>query len=796
MSRNTKSFFLFLIIFIYSNSFAQYSKLDDVIAPVKLIAGKPDTILVSDLYYSDNYNISFDKRKGISVDYNKNNLELIVTADSALEGITSLNFEERNKTYSIPIFIKKINKHTFSFKPGKPYKSIYLFGSFNSWNRQEFQMKDDGSGIYKVSVPLEPGRYEYKFFVDGDEILDPQNPETVPNGIGGINSVITIPDPHSEKIFLHKINYSPGKTAGEFKFYLETEKPHSLGESNIFAWIDNLSLDKKNIGLDNGYINITIPNSELAKSKMLRIVVSINGLNSNVQMIPLQNGKPEDGKIFSWYDGMIYSLMIDRFNDGNKKNDLPVKNDSLSWKANYQGGDFVGVTQKINAGYFDSLCINTIWISPVNDNPDEAFKESPPPHRWFTGYHGYWPISATKVEEKFGTFNDLKNLIKTAHKHHIKVLLDFVSHHVHQENPLFKEHRDWFGHLKLPDGTLNLRMWDDHRLTTWFDPYLPSFDFINSRKAVDFMSDNAIWWLEKTGADGFRHDAVKHVPNIFWRTLTKKLKKEIEVPRHEDVYQIGETFGNYDLVSSYVNNGQLSGQFNFELYNTAQAVFIDPKRSFKDLETEMDKTIDVYGPLHLMGNIMDSHDKNRFMAYADNEIDLSEWNATEKGWKNPPTVKDPYSYKKCELYYAYMFSIPGLPVIYYGSEFGMTGLSDPDNRRMMRFGNQLDKNERKMLDVVRQIVNVRKNNLALRYGDFYTLRADDKFYAFIRSDFYERVLVVLNKSDEKQNLDLNIPEIYSSGTAVNLIDKSVYQVEGNKVKVSLEPRGWMMLKLK
>jgi glycosidase len=459
------------------------------------------------------------------------------------------------------------------------------------------------------------------------------------------------------------------------------------------------------------------------------------------------------------------------------------------------GGDFTGVTQKITGGYFDSLGVNTLWISPVVDNPDEAFKESPAPHRWYTGYHGYWPISENKVEEKFGTFDELKNLIGTAHAHHIKVLLDFVSHHVHQEHPYFKEHRDWFGKLELPDGRLNLRLWDEQRLTTWFESYLPSFDFLHSKKAVDTMSMNAVWWLKNTGADGFRHDAVKHVPNIFWRTLTKKLKSEIGVPEGKDIYQIGETFGNYDLVSSYVNNGQLSAQFNFELYNTAQAVFIDPKRSFKDLDIEMNKTLEVYGSLHEMGNIMDSHDKNRFMAYADGAIDLSQWSAIEEGWSNPPEVKNPYSYKKAELYLAYMLTVPGLPVIYYGSEFGMTGLSDPDNRRMMRFGNELNENEKKMLEVVRGIVKVREKNSALRYGDYYTLLADDKFYAFIRSDFDERVLVVLNKSDDTQNVTLDLPTVYASTKAANLVDGPVLKVDNSKLKVELGARGWAIIKL-
>jgi len=796
MYKYKKNIWLALLFGFSSIGYAQISKLNEIIAPIKLIAGKPDTILVSDLFYSDNYNISFQSGKGIKASYGKDGLQLVITADSTFEGVSVLDFKFGKEIFSIPLFVKKINKCTFYYTPDKPHKSINLFGSFNSWNRQEYLMKDvDGKGTYKISIILEPGRYEYKFYIDGEDILDPKNPETVPNGIGGINSVITILNTHEEKIFLHKIKYSPNKITSEFQFYLESENPHTLNNSNIFVFVDNRKLDKKYISPNGANINLLIPNTELAKTKMLRVAVSLDGLNSNMQMIPLQNGRPNDGKSFTWYDGIIYSLMIDRFNDGDKKNDAPVKNDSVLWKANYQGGDFVGITQKINSRYFDSLSINTIWISPVVDNPDDAYKEFPAPHRWYTGYHGYWPISDTKVEEKFGTFDDLKNLIKTAHKHNIKVLLDFVSHHVHQEHPFFKEHRDWFGKLELPDGRLNLRLWDEQRLTTWFEPYLPSFDFLNSKKAVEVMSDNAVWWLKKTGADGFRHDAVKHVPNIFWRTLTKKLKKEIEIPQGKDVYQIGETFGGYDLVSSYVNNGQLSSQFNFELYNTAQSVFIDPKRSFKDLETEMNKTLDVYGTLHLMGNIMDSHDKNRFMAYADNEIDLSQWSATEEGWKNPPEVKDPYNYKKAELYYAYMFSIPGLPVIYYGSEFGMTGLSDPDNRRMMRFGSQLNEHEKKMLEVVRGIVKTRKNNTALRYGDFYPLQADNKFYAFIRSDFSERVLVVMNKSDEQQNLKVKLPEVYSIKKAINLENNSILKFERNELNIPLGPRGWMILKL-
>ena len=212
-----------------------------------------------------------------------------------------------------------------------------------------------------------------------------------------------------------------------------------------------------------------------------------------MQTVFLLNGSPlkSTDKIFNWHDAIIYSLMIDRFYDGDKSNSIPIIHDSLSMKANYNGGDFAGIIKKLEAGYFDSLGVNVLWISPVYDNPNKAFRESPKPHRWTTGYHGYWPVNSFGTDEHFGTMEQLREIVQTAHKHNIKILLDFVSHHVHKENPLFKQHKDWFGSLYLPDGSLNIRQWDSHRLTTWFEPYLPSFDFLHSDDAINFITNNA-----------------------------------------------------------------------------------------------------------------------------------------------------------------------------------------------------------------------------------------------------------------------------------------------------------------
>jgi len=778
-------------------STAQQKGITDIITPLKLTSGFADTVNISDLFYAPAYDAEFFPHKNFTVEFNKEKNILIIKPDRSFEGVSTIDFNYSGSMFSIPVYVKKRSETLFIFKSGKKYKKVFLFGSFNNWNRSEFQMKDKSDpSIYTATITLEPGRYEYKFFADGEELVDSANKETVPNGLGGINSVITIPNPHNVKIFLHKLKYNSTEEYSEFIFYLEASAAKEITASNIIALIDNKRAPNKYIQVKLQEIKITIPQKEIADAKSLRVIADLSGIVSNMQIVPLAQGKPHGNSgQFDWRDASIYSIMIDRFNNGNTNNDNPVNQDSLDRKANYNGGDFAGITQKINEGYFDSLGINTIWISPVNDNTNNAFREYSAPHRWFTGYHGYWPVSENKTEEKFGTLDELKNLIGNAHKHNIKILLDYVSHHVHQEHPFFKEHPDWFGKLKLPDGRLNLRLWDEQRLTTWFEPFMPSFDFQNSYEAVKAISKNAVWWLQNTGADGFRHDAVKHVPNIFWRTLTREIKEDISLPEHKQVYQIGETFGSYPLVSSYVNNGQLDAQFNFEQYNTALAVFINPNRSFKDLDNEIEKGLEIFGRLHLMGNIIDSHDKVRYMAFADGAINLNQSNAAEFAWNNPIQVKNEESYAKAELYFAYMFTVPGIPVIYYGSEFGMTGAADPDNRRMMRFGKDLSDSETKMLHTVSRIVKLRSENSALRYGDYYPLYADKNIFAYCRTDFYERILVILNKSEEKQDIDLNIPAFYKSTSAFNLADKSSYKIENDKLHLKVKPRSSLILKL-
>jgi glycosidase len=792
-----KKCFTLIIALVTFGCTQPQNTITDLIKPVTLKQGTTTIVTISDLFYADNYDVSFLPNENFDVQVNKAENTINFKALNNFSGLDLASFNLSGETFELPIKLIQKKRYSFTYKAEGTPERINLFGQFNGWNRDNLPMKDeDGDGTYNITIPLDPGRYEYKFFVDGAELIDPINPVKVPNGMGDFNSVLVISKSAAANHYLHLLDYKKEKNTFSYNFYYESITKDLIAKKNIVALIDNFKIKPENMKLKGSKISLSFKKDELKGNRIIRVAVSINGIATSFQTVRLENGSPIVNELFNnWDDAIIYSIMIDRFNDGDTTNNNPVEHPELSFKANYQGGDLQGIIDKLEDGYFDSLGVNTFWISPIVDNTNIAYKEFPTPHRYFTGYHGYWPVSAVDVEEHFGDMQLAKKFVETAHNHGMNVLLDYIANHIHQEHPFWEEHRNWFGVLELPDGRKNLRLFDEQRLTTWFEPYMPSFDYDGSDEALQLMTDNAVWWLKETGADGFRHDAVKHVPYKFWRTLTKKIKQEIEIPGNKIAYQMGETFGGFDLISSYVNNGQLTSQFNFNLYDVAIPVFLNSDNSFELLDMQMQKTFSVYGVNHLMANIMDSHDKIRYMAYADGDIEINSNTAKEMGWTDPPEVDHPSSYKKLQLHLAYILTIPGVPVIYYGDEIGMTGAADPDNRRMMSFDNDLNMLEKENLKEISKLVHLRKNHSALRQGDFLTLQTDDHCYAYIRSDMNERILVVLNKSEEKQKVQLNIPQIYNLTEAVDLSNGNTYRIINDELILDVSAIDWIICHL-
>lgn len=788
---------IFLIsVFISSINYAQ--KIYDLIQPLNLLQEGRTTVLLSDIFYSDSYDVEFSSGQNVNVEYNVSSNEVSFIPKDNFSGIELISFKLNGEKYQLPVKLIRTKKYLFTYKPVSGEKQVNLFGQFNSWDRQSLPMKDlDGDGTLEVEIPLDPGRYEYKFFIDGKEVVDPANPVKVSNGMGDFNSVRIIEEPMTDKMFLHIIGTEEKDNEILLKFYFENvDRSNFVDKKSLIALFDNKLFPKELIKLKGREISLILKGKMLSGNHYVRLAVNRMGKHSNIQTVQLHNGIIAGNSDFhTLNDNIIYNLMIDRFCNGDTSNDAPIIHDSLFIQANYQGGDLQGLINKLQEGYFDQLGINAFWLSPIVDNTNNAYREYPSPHRWYTGYHGYWPVSSTKVEEHFGDMNLVKKFVELAHQKKSSVFLDYVAHHVHKEHWMWKDHRDWFGNYNLPNGRLNLRLWDEYRLTTWFEPYMPSFNYVDSFEALEFMTDNAVWWLKVTGADGFRHDAVKHVPNEYWRLLTSKLKREISVPEKKEIYQIGETFGGIDLIASYVNNGQLNGQFNFNLYDVAIPTFLDANVSFKLLDYQMQKSFQVFGYNNLMGNIMDSHDKIRYMAYADGDLAINDGRAIEIGWTNPPQVDNPESYDKLKLHLAYLLTIPGIPIIYYGDEIGITGAADPDNRRMMRFDNELNEYEKQTLKDVSKLIHIRKEHSALRYGDFLTLQADENIYAYLRSDMNERILTIVNKNSGEQKVNYDLPAMYKLMIAKDLITGKEFEIKNNKLDITVKGTGYLVLKL-
>ena len=155
-----------------------------------------------------------------------------------------------------------------------------------------------------------------------------------------------------------------------------------------------------------------------------------------------------------------------------------------------------------------------------------------------------------------------------------------------------------------------------------------------------------------------------------------------------------------------------------------------------------------------MGYITGNQDRARFISYAGGDLKFSE-NAKMAGWKRNIGVGDSIGYRKLSMLMALNMTIPGIPVIYYGDEFGMPGGNDPDSRRMMRFGDQLNAQEKRTLETTRQLVRLRKENMALLYGDFCLFEAKANTLIYARKYFDNVVIILFNNSKEEKSIALN-----------------------------------------
>jgi len=288
---------------------------------------------------------------------------------------------------------------------------------------------------------------------------------------------------------------------------------------------------------------------------------------------------------FVWENANMYFLLTDRFNNGDKTNDKNFnRTKETAVLRGFKGGDFAGVTQKINEGYFTKLGINALWFSPVVEQIHGATNEGTGNTY---GFHGYWTKDWTAIEPNFGTEAALRTLVETAHANGIRIVMDVVLNHtgpVTEKDEVWPE--DWVRTSpactydsyenttactlvkNLPDiltesnkevslPNFLLEKWkNEGRLKeelASLDDYFSRTGYPRTPQAyiVKWLTD----YVKDFGIDGFRVDTVKHASETAWDMLyteasfafdTWKKNNPEKVLDQNSFYMMGEVY-NYGI---------------------------------------------------------------------------------------------------------------------------------------------------------------------------------------------------------------------------------------------------------
>lgn len=404
----------------------------------------------------------------------------------------------------------------------------------------------------------------------------------------------------------------------------------------------------------------------------------------------------------TWQDEAIYFIMVDRFNNMDPTNDQNV---NVNDPKGYFGGDLKGVTAKLD--YIKEMGFTAIWLTPI-------FKNMP------GGYHGYWIEDFYEVDPHFGTLGDLKTLVKEAHKRDMKVILDFVANHVGYNHPWLHDptKKDWFHPKK------EIFDWNDQtQLENGWVYGLPDLAQENP-EVKTYLIDAAKWWIKETDIDGYRLDTVRHVPKSFWQEFAKEVKSV-----KKDFFLLGEVWSDDPRYIAEYGKYGIDGFVDYPLYGAVKQSLARRDASLRPLYDVWEYNKTFYDRPYLLGSFLDNHDTVRFTKLA---IDN----------RNNPI-------SRIKLAMTYLFTAPGIPIMYYGTEIAMNGGQDPDNRRLMDF-----RADPEIIDYLKKIGPLRQELPSLRRGDFTLLYEKDGMAVLKRQYQDETTVIAINNTSETQHVHL------------------------------------------
>lgn len=515
----------------------------------------------------------------------------------------------------------------------------------------------------------------------------------------------------------------------------------SLGGSSTLAIVPDLQA-----------VTISATTDTSLGKKTLPIVVTDqygNEYSTSVQ-VEVTARTRKNAKDFDWDESVIYFMVTDRFFDGNESNNTAsgAKTYGKDNAGLYHGGDFAGITQKLD--YLEDLGINTIWITPIVENipgvtVTDTGKEDVP---YNAAYHGYWASDFTKLNPTLGTEEEFQTLIDQAHNRGIRIMVDIVVNHAGYDTDFGDMIRSGDDIVSGSDQKDSLSNLPDFRTE---DPAV-------SAQLVKWQTQ----WVKDFGIDYFRVDTVKHVENDTWAELKNALT-EVD----SDFKMIGEyAGGGYASNGNTLGTGEMDSDLDFD-FNDQATNFV--KGNISSVESFLTSRNSGLNNTYMTGQFLGSHDEDGF------KKKLLDGGMAEDAATAASMVAA-----------SLQITAKGQPVIYYGEEIGLTGLNNypyQTNRydfdwTMVNSDNKTYQHYKKMLSIRNAYTDV------FARGDRKTILASDENGYDIVSRSYKgtKLYVGLNIKDVAQTVEIPVSE--NNGTVLkDLYSGKTYTVSNGKIKV-------------
>lgn len=643
-------------------------------------------------------------------------------------------------------------------------------------NGENHKMAYDAANerFYYDLTDIKTGDYCYYYTVDGKEKLDAFNEKTKDykgkkcsyRFYKKFDAAITAElskasmDYNDNNVLTIKTNPAKEADMSAFEVATATVDLSALGLSSTYA-IDPELME----------VSISCLDTTTAGNKTLPVTVkdiygNVYRTSTNVTVTE-RNKKDGD---FDWDEAVIYFAVTDRFFDGDASNNnaYGVGDYDTSDKggSSYHGGDFAGLTQKLD--YLKDLGVNTIWITPIVENITSDQHDADTDTATY-GYHGYWASDFTKLNKHLGKEEEFAALIDAAHSRGMKLMVDVVLNHAGYgtENYFNNILKDEDGNtIKMLRDSSNTVSGDDKQDALSDLPDFVTEDAEVRNQLIKWQTD----WMEKYKIDYYRVDTVKHVDSTTWSAFKNSLTKV-----NPDFKMIGEYSGaGYANTAGELGTGSMDALLDFD-FNDFAKDFVGGKIS--TVENSLLKRNAALNNTATMGNFLNNHDDDTLQELLVKKSGLS--------------AEEAYNLMKVAA--TLQITAKGQPVIYYGDELGQAGANDWPYQTNRRDFDWTELEAQKTNS--NSIYNHYKTMLSIRnaYTDVFArgsrtsiLSSDEDGYDVIARSYGDTTLYV-GMNINKKATEVTIPVSAEAGSKMeNLYDGNEYTVSADKtVTVSI-----------